>query len=73
MKTERVDSVPHLHSRFTQAAAALRNDQIAQAEPAAPTTMQTWVPSDRHGRIPCIGLDRGAIPGSVPHLDGIPR
>lgn len=58
------DSIPHLASRFTQAALI---HQIQKTTPApTPNTVTLWTPSDRHGRIPCIGLDSGHIPGTRP-------
>lgn len=57
--------IPLTLARFTHAATAL---QIQRATPPTDirTTIETWTPSDRHGRIPCIGLDSGHIPNTRP-------
>jgi hypothetical protein len=70
--TGQVDTVPRLLSQLSSAAAVLRS---AHTEPPPTITTATqWVPSDRHGRIPCIGLDSGAMPNTRPdHVIGNSR
>lgn len=62
--SEPVDTVPIRLHRFTAAARALEAERAAPA-PTLRTAIH-WTPSDRLGRIPCIGLDSGHIPGSRP-------
>ena len=67
--TGQVDTVPNTLTRFTQAATAL---QIQQATPPPTlTTTAQWTPTDHIGRIPCIGLDSGHIPGTRPDTSAI--
>jgi hypothetical protein len=63
--TDQVDTVPTTLSRYTSAAQALRNE-AATTPPTITSATTQWVPSDRHGRIPVIGLDSGHLPGSRP-------
>jgi hypothetical protein len=56
----------HLLTRYNPTlltAQITRHTQTTQPTP----TLTHWVPSNRHGRIPVIGLDTGAIPGTSPH------
>ena len=64
--THSVDTVPHTLTRFTAAAHALHIQQSTPTPELGPTTAAGWVPSDGIGRIPCIGLDSGHIPGTRP-------
>ncbi len=64
--TDQVDTVPVVLARFTTAAAALQIERSAEPVDLRTTVTETWVSSDHHGRIPCIGLDSGAMPGTRP-------
>jgi hypothetical protein len=62
--TNRVDTVPNTLARFTHASIALHLERTT-APPQVSEAIH-WTPSDRHGRIPTIGLDTGHIPGTRP-------
>lgn len=62
--TNRVDTVPNTLSRFTHASIALHLERTIP--PPQVSDAVYWRPSDRHGRIPVIGLDSGHIPGTRP-------
>ena len=59
-----VETVPNRLARFTQAARAIENERLA--EPPTIHAAVHWTPSDGIGRIPCIGLDSGHMPGTRP-------